>query len=180
MFAVTPISSPGCEYQFGLYPASDACSTTYIKCIHGHPQEEHCDAGLAYDAKSHTCVWPDQLLPYCNPEEIVGFKCPHKVPSHSAAAKFWPYPRSVLFKIKSSHRHYIFCKFIPWLTQTSTISTISDLYTYTNAHGAHFSIDIFYFVESVFFVALILRSACRCLFQQRITIGKNLNYLNCV
>lgn len=92
-FSVTPISSPGCEYQFGLYPASDACSTTYIRCAHGHPNEDHCDAGLVYDAKSHNCVWPDQLLPYCNPEEIVGFKCPHKVPSHSAAAKFWPYPR---------------------------------------------------------------------------------------
>ncbi|XP_003487500.1 protein obstructor-E-like [Bombus vosnesenskii] len=90
---LTPLSSPGCEYQFGLYPASDLCSTTYIKCVHGHPEEAHCDAGLVYDEKSHTCVWPDQLLPYCNPEEIVGFKCPHKVPSHSAAAKFWPYPR---------------------------------------------------------------------------------------
>lgn len=24
---------------------------------------------------------------------VVGFKCPTKVPSNSAAAKFWPYPR---------------------------------------------------------------------------------------
>ncbi|XP_003705809.1 cuticular protein analogous to peritrophins 3-D [Megachile rotundata] len=90
---LTPHSTPGCEFQFGLYPISDSCSTTYIKCVHGHPEETHCDAGLVYEPKSHTCVWPDQLLPYCNPEEIVGFKCPHKAPSHGAAAKFWPYPR---------------------------------------------------------------------------------------
>ena len=90
---MTPLSTPGCEYQFGLYPDSDSCSTTYIKCVHGQPLEEHCDAGLAYDPKSHTCVWPDQLIPYCNPEAIVGFKCPSKVPAHTAAAKFWPFPR---------------------------------------------------------------------------------------
>lgn len=92
---MTPISGPGCEYQFGLYPASDVCSTNYIKCIHGHPHDAQCDAGLVYDPKTRTCVWPDQLLPYCNPDEIVGFKCPHKVPSHSPAAKFWPFPRYV-------------------------------------------------------------------------------------
>lgn len=90
---LTPISTAACEHQFGLYPDSDTCSTTYVKCVHGHPQQEHCLPGLAYDAKSHTCVWPDQLLPYCNPEAIVGFKCPHKLPSGSPAAKFWPYPR---------------------------------------------------------------------------------------
>ncbi|XP_012257001.2 protein obstructor-E [Athalia rosae] len=90
---LTPISTPGCEYQFGIYPDSDSCSTTYVKCVYGAPQSEHCDAGLAYDPKSHSCVWPDQLLPYCNPEAIVGFKCPQKIPAHTAAARFWPFPR---------------------------------------------------------------------------------------
>ncbi|XP_032677846.1 protein obstructor-E [Odontomachus brunneus] len=89
----TPISSPGCEYQFGMYPDSDGCSTTYVKCIHGEPHQAHCDPGLVYNAKTHTCVWPDELIPVCNPEAIVGFKCPHKLPPHSPAAKFWPYPR---------------------------------------------------------------------------------------
>ncbi|XP_011338898.1 protein obstructor-E [Ooceraea biroi] len=89
----TPISSPGCEYQFGMYPDSDSCSTTYSKCIHGESHQAHCDSGLVYNAKTHTCVWPDELIPYCNPEAIVGFKCPHKLPPHSPAAKFWPYPR---------------------------------------------------------------------------------------
>lgn len=90
--SVTPLSSPGCEYQFGIYPESDSCSTTYIKCAYGEPHQAHCDAGLAYDDKSHTCVWPDQLIPYCNPEAVVGFKCPAKPPT-GAAARFWPFPR---------------------------------------------------------------------------------------
>ncbi|XP_063973271.1 protein obstructor-E [Diachasmimorpha longicaudata] len=90
---LTPISSPGCEYQFGVYSESHSCSTNYIKCIHGEPHLEACTPGLAWDDKSHSCVWPDQLIPYCNPEAIVGFKCPTKVPKHTAAAKFWPFPR---------------------------------------------------------------------------------------
>ncbi|CAD6219972.1 GSCOCG00012943001-RA-CDS, partial [Cotesia congregata] len=90
---LTPISSPGCEYQFGLYENSDSCSTTYIKCIYGEPHIETCIPGLVWDSKSHSCVWPDQLIPYCNPEAVVGFKCPQKVPKHSVAAKFWPFPR---------------------------------------------------------------------------------------
>ncbi|XP_008551331.1 protein obstructor-E [Microplitis demolitor] len=89
----TPISSPGCEYQFGLYADSDSCSTTYIKCIYGEPHHESCTPGLVWDDKSHTCIWPDQLIPYCNPEAVVGFKCPQKVPKHTTAAKFWPFPR---------------------------------------------------------------------------------------
>lgn len=89
----TPISSPGCEYQFGIYPESNSCSTSYIKCIYGEPHQAHCDPGLVYNAKTHTCVWPDELIPSCNPEAIVGFKCPHKLPHNSPAAKYWPYPR---------------------------------------------------------------------------------------
>jgi len=89
----TPISTPGCEYQFGIYPVSKDCSTTYIKCAHGEPHEQECDAGLAYDERIHGCNWPDQLLDHCNPEAVVGFKCPTKVDSASPAARFWPFPR---------------------------------------------------------------------------------------
>jgi len=64
----TPISTPACEYQFGLYAVSKDCSTTYIKCAHGEPHEQDCDAGLAYDERIHGCNWPDQLLEHCNPE----------------------------------------------------------------------------------------------------------------
>ncbi|KAJ8682729.1 hypothetical protein QAD02_018521 [Eretmocerus hayati] len=88
----TPVSTPGCEYQFGIYPDSDSCSTSYLKCAYGQPYKTPCDAGLVYDAKTHTCVWPDQLIPFCNPAEIIGFQCPSS-PPNGAAARFWPFPR---------------------------------------------------------------------------------------
>lgn len=90
---VVPISSPGCEYKFGIYPESPSCSTNYIKCEHGYPHALECEPGLAYDDKIKKCNWPDLLLDQCNPEAIIGFKCPDKVDPHSPASKFWPYPR---------------------------------------------------------------------------------------
>lgn len=68
----TPISSPGCEYAFGIYPDSGECSTTYLKCAFGEPSQHHCDDGLAYDERIHGCNWPDQLLHICNPEGNFG------------------------------------------------------------------------------------------------------------
>lgn len=96
VLSATPLSTPACEYQFGIYPDSSSCSTTYTKCAYGEPYQAHCDAGLAYDEKSHTCVWPDQLIPFCNPEAVIGFKCPSH-PPNGAAARFWPFPRWILF-----------------------------------------------------------------------------------
>lgn len=123
----TPISTPGCEYQFGLYAVSKECSTTYIKCAHGEPHEQDCDAGLAYDERIHGCNWPDQLLDHCNPEgklsayiycyylylflcpsiaAVVGFKCPTKVDPNSVAARFWPFPR---FPVQGDCHRLITC-----------------------------------------------------------------------
>ncbi|XP_044761397.1 protein obstructor-E isoform X2 [Coccinella septempunctata] len=65
---LTPISTPGCEYQFGIYPESHECSTHYIKCAHGEPQANQCEPGLVYDERIHGCNWPDLLLETCNPE----------------------------------------------------------------------------------------------------------------
>ncbi|XP_054271647.1 protein obstructor-E-like [Macrosteles quadrilineatus] len=90
---LVPESSPGCEYKFGIYPESSSCSTNYIKCEHGYPYQTPCEPGLAYDDKTHSCNWPDMLLDQCNPEAVLGFKCPDKVDPHSVAAKFWPFPR---------------------------------------------------------------------------------------
>ncbi|EEB16744.1 Peritrophin-1 precursor, putative [Pediculus humanus corporis] len=90
---LTPISTPGCEYQFGIYPDGPECSTNFIKCEYGVPHLKPCEPGLAYDEKIHKCNWPDLLLDKCNPEAVVGFKCPTKFPADSVAAKFWPYPR---------------------------------------------------------------------------------------
>jgi len=105
-FDPTPISSPGCEYAFGIYPDSAECSTTYLKCAFGEPSQHHCDDGLAYDERIHGCNWPDQLLPHCNPEAVVGFKCPAKVDSSSPSARFWPFPR---YAIPGDQHHLITC-----------------------------------------------------------------------
>ena len=77
-FAVTPISTPGCLYQFGIYPESAECSNNYIKCAHGVPHTTPCEPGLAYDDKTHSCNWPDLLLDFCNPEgnlPVSAWKC---------------------------------------------------------------------------------------------------------
>lgn len=65
---MTAISTPGCEYQFGIYQDHSACSTHYIKCAHGEPIPQQCEPGLVYDERIHGCNWPDLLLEVCNPE----------------------------------------------------------------------------------------------------------------
>ncbi|CAG0891659.1 unnamed protein product [Darwinula stevensoni] len=89
---IPAIRSPGCEFRFGIFPKSSHCETTYIKCEFGIPDEKSCIAGLAYDDRVHQCNWPD-LTPDCDPEEIVNFKCPDKLPPGSLARKFLPFPR---------------------------------------------------------------------------------------
>lgn len=64
----TAVSTPGCEYQFGIYEDSAECSTGYIKCAYGEPFPQKCDDGLVYDERIHGCNWADQLLEKCNPE----------------------------------------------------------------------------------------------------------------
>jgi len=105
-FDPTPISSPGCEYAYGIYPESHECSTYYIKCAGGEPIQSACEPGLAYDDRIHGCNWPDKLLDICNPEAVVGFSCPAKVDPHSAAARFWPFPR---FAVPGDRHRLITC-----------------------------------------------------------------------
>ncbi|KAL1455551.1 hypothetical protein WDU94_009640 [Cyamophila willieti] len=91
---LVPINNGPCEFKYGLYAESAACSTNYLKCAEGYPYLEPCEPGLAYDDRTHKCNWPDELLDIgCNSEAIIGFKCPESVDPHSVAAKFWPYPR---------------------------------------------------------------------------------------
>lgn len=92
-FIATPISNGICEYLFGIYEDSPQCSTTYVKCEFGVPHQLPCTKGLVYDEKIKGCNWPDLLLEKCNPEAVIGFKCPAKVDPRSQAAKFWPFPR---------------------------------------------------------------------------------------
>merc|ERR1711879_636391 len=76
----TPISSPGCLYQFGIYPVGEGCQTTFFKCAAGVAYETPCYKGLAYNPEIHVCDYPDSV-PYCEKqsEGVVGFKCPQVV-----------------------------------------------------------------------------------------------------
>lgn len=117
--SATPISSPGCEYAFGIYDDTPECSISYLKCAFGEPHQETCTPGLVYDSRIHGCNWPDLLVPKCNPEgelflfltfdvewflmnflcvvsAVVGFKCPDHVDPHSISARFAPFPRYAL------------------------------------------------------------------------------------
>lgn len=90
---IAEVKSRGCPYRFGIFPIDTSdCATTYYKCAFGIPEEQPCQIGLAYDDRIHQCNWPD-LTPKCDPETIVGFRCPEKLPPGSLAVKFMPFPR---------------------------------------------------------------------------------------
>merc|ERR1712117_43342 len=93
----TPISSPGCLYQYGIYPVGEGCQTTFFKCAKGVAYETPCYQGLAYNPEIHVCDYPDSV-PYCEKqsEGVVGFKCPqaHELPPNAVARRFLPFPGS--------------------------------------------------------------------------------------
>merc|ERR1712032_1493115 len=118
----TPISSPGCLYQYGIYPVGEGCQTTFFKsanrkefsfrakltfddsrltfamsqCAKGVAYETPCYQGLAYSVEKHVCDYPDNVA-YCDKqtESVVGFKCPapHELPANAVARRFLPFPR---------------------------------------------------------------------------------------
>jgi len=105
----TPISTPGCEYQFGIFPSGKGCFASYTKCAHGIPSEVYCQLGLAYDHRIHTCNWPDLLTEYagCDPGAALGdFKCPSNEELSPLARRFFPFPR---FPVPKDPQLYIIC-----------------------------------------------------------------------
>jgi len=105
----TPISSPGCLYQYGIYPIGEGCQTTFFKCAAGVAYETPCQKGLAYSADHHLCDYTDRV-PYCENKaaDVVGFKCPanHELPPNAVARRFLPYPR---FPNPQDASSYIIC-----------------------------------------------------------------------
>jgi len=105
----TPISSPGCEYQFGIFPSGKGCFASYTKCANGVPSEVYCQLGLAYDHRIHTCNWPDLLMEYagCDPGAALGdFRCPSNEELSPLAKRFFPFPR---FPVEKDPQLYIIC-----------------------------------------------------------------------
>jgi len=92
---VVPHSSGPCEYDFSqqLSPAG-LCQKYYVKCKFGVPEEVPCIEGLAYDNRTRSCNWADLMLEEgCDPDQIVGFRCPESIDPSSLTAKFIPFPR---------------------------------------------------------------------------------------
>merc|ERR1711911_75840 len=105
-------SNPYCEYSFGLFKASSGCDEFYYRCAYGEAEKVPCIEGLAYDERIHACNWPDLLLDInCNPEEVVGFRCPDlaSIPVKSLTRLFLPYPR---FAVPSSRAGQCSSKFV--------------------------------------------------------------------
>lgn len=85
-----PISSPGCPWQFGIFPivANGRCSIDYFACEWGVPETKRCTPeGLFYDDRIKGCQWADQLG--CKSEALLNFKCP----AEDEDNPYWPYPR---------------------------------------------------------------------------------------
>lgn len=85
-----PIASPGCPWQFGIFPVTSAgrCSLDYFVCEWGVPETKRCTPeGLFYDDRIKGCQWADQLG--CKSEAVLNFKCP----AEDEDNPYWPYPR---------------------------------------------------------------------------------------
>lgn len=85
-----PIASPGCPWQFGIFPiaAGGQCSIDYFVCEWGVPETKRCSPeGLFYDDRIKGCQWADQLG--CKSEALLNFKCP----AEDEDNPYWPYPR---------------------------------------------------------------------------------------
>lgn len=85
-----PLASPGCPWQFGIFPIGQAgrCSIDYFVCEWGVPETKRCSPeGLFYDDRIKGCQWADQLG--CKSEALLNFKCPPEDEDNP----YWPYPR---------------------------------------------------------------------------------------
>lgn len=85
-----PLASPGCPWQFGIFPVSGVgrCSIDYFVCEWGVPETKRCSPeGLFYDDRIKGCQWADQLG--CKSENLLNFKCPPEDEDNP----YWPFPR---------------------------------------------------------------------------------------
>lgn len=113
----TPISSPGCEYRFGIFPIGDGCLQSYNQCAFGQPTQTACEEEnvnipthlmLSYDPPAHRCNWPDQLTHLgCDPERMFGFTCPSlQELERTINEQFSPFPR---FAVDEAASVYLIC-----------------------------------------------------------------------
>ncbi|XP_068628993.1 protein obstructor-E-like [Battus philenor] len=99
------ISSQECKHQYGFFAsplASRSDCGKYRMCVEGKAFEMECAMGLAFNPESGRCDWPD-LVPSCNAEEFLGFKCPPATYDEFGKAYV------VNFSIKGSCSYFFSC-----------------------------------------------------------------------
>ncbi|CAG4924617.1 unnamed protein product [Colias eurytheme] len=73
-----PNPTPDCPHQYGYFPSPTASSNDCGKfqlCMDGKAIAMKCPTGLAFNPATSRCDWAD-LVPTCNVEAFLGFKCP--------------------------------------------------------------------------------------------------------
>lgn len=65
-----------CPHQYGYFKVGDRehCGQ-FMNCADGRAYIFDCPEGLAFNAESYRCDWPDQV-PDCDAEAFLGFRCP--------------------------------------------------------------------------------------------------------
>jgi hypothetical protein len=72
-----PQSTGDCPHQYGLFKAAraqDQCGT-YVNCVAGVASISNCPEGLAFNADTVRCDWPDEV-PDCDAQRYLRFQCP--------------------------------------------------------------------------------------------------------
>lgn len=88
-----PISSPGCRWQYGIFPVQGVpkCSIDYYECKAGVHEVKRCTVeGQIYDDRTKTCQWAEVLG--CQSDALAHFTCPVDDQGNT----YWPFPRYYL------------------------------------------------------------------------------------
>ncbi|XP_046738763.1 protein obstructor-E-like [Diprion similis] len=71
-----PQPTEDCPHQFGYFKVGDSVNCgKFMNCADGKGYVFDCPEGLAFNAESYRCDWPDQVAD-CDAEAYLGFRCP--------------------------------------------------------------------------------------------------------
>ncbi|KAG7212682.1 hypothetical protein KM043_012961 [Ampulex compressa] len=92
-----------CPHQYGYFKVGDShhCGQ-FMNCADGRGYIFDCPEGLAFNAETYRCDWPDQV-PDCDAEAFLGFRCPDfkDSPFHGAEIRF--------YRSNADCQHYYIC-----------------------------------------------------------------------
>ncbi|XP_017791184.1 PREDICTED: chondroitin proteoglycan 2-like [Habropoda laboriosa] len=68
-----------CPHQYGYFKVGDHQNCgQFMNCADGRGHIFDCPEGLAFNAATYRCDWPDQV-PDCDAEAFLGFRCPDEL-----------------------------------------------------------------------------------------------------